>query len=165
MTRPFIICLVACLRAPLPSSDSAASCKQNSPLPASPCTQEKHSWHRLDCDSRCFIPWNIAVLFPITPGEPLNSWYNSLSAKKRNGGGGGRGEGEERPGSWRRGERGRSRTESFFCFCAFIFSCRLCLVDLLAQLVFSKFRTHSCVFAVDLMIRSLLPDLRAAAVN
>ncbi len=85
MTRPFIICLVACLPAFLPSSDSAASCKQNSPLPASPCTQEKHSWHRLDCDSRCFIPWNIAVLFLITSGEPLNSWYNSLSAKKRNG--------------------------------------------------------------------------------
>ncbi len=81
--------LPACLPAFLPSSDSAASCKQNSPLPASPCTQEKHSWHRLDCDSRCFISWNIAVLFPITPGEPLNSWYNSLSAKKRNGGEGG----------------------------------------------------------------------------
>ncbi len=164
MTRPFIICLVACLPASLLSSDSAASCKQNSPLPASPCTQEKHSWHRLDCDSRCFIPWNIAVLFPITSGEPLNSWYNSLSAKKRNGWGGG---GKERRGQGLGAgrERGRSRTESFFCFSAFIFSCRLCLVDLLAQLVFSKFRTHSCVFTVDLMIRSMLPDLRAAAVN
>jgi hypothetical protein len=71
----------------------------------------------LDCDSRCFIPWNIAVLFPITPGEPLNSWYNSLSAKKRNGGEGRGRRGEARvlaPGGEGKGSDGVFLL--FFCF-------------------------------------------------